>query len=323
MAVAVGEGELLGLDGEVDPIGPQGREGREVEAFEEVELREEQEALRDGGRLVHGDAAVVRRDRRDDLGLLAGEVLGGKQRALPAQERDHALGELAPVEGVGAALGDDPQALAQVGRRPPLARRGRPAVRQELPRRQRVAGQQLGPFGEPAADVLGDHHPVLGEPDRRGPQLGPGTRAVPLPDRLVDRDRPRHADGVDPVQRHRAEAPARVVLRGGAGGGDAAPVEGDQLAAPRVVEDDEGVAPEAAHHREHHALGGRHRDGGVEGVASRLEDGRPHEGGHRVGRGDHAAEPEGLGLPLGPPLAGGGQAPGAVVDPGSSHDGTG
>ena len=148
------------------------------------------------------------------------------------------------VERLGAAGRDGPQRPGQVGRLPALAGRRRPAVRQELAGRVRITGQDFGAIGDPATDVGGNRHALLRQADGRRPEVGPGQRAVPLPECLVDRDGARHSDRVDPFQRHLPQAAAGVVLARCAGRRGAAPVERHGIAALSVVEHHEGVPAE-------------------------------------------------------------------------------
>ena len=175
------------------------------------------------------------------------------------------------------------------------------------------AAEDLCPLGDPATDVVGDRHALLGEPDGRSPQLGPRHAAPASPERLVEVERPGHGDGVDAVEGHRPEAAAGVVVPRGARGGHPAPVEPDERLALRVVHDGERVASEAAHHGEDDALGGGDGEGRVEGVAAALEDGEPDESGHGVGGGHHAPDTQRLGPLLGRATGRRLEAPGPVV----------
>ena len=78
-ALAVGEGELLCLDHDVDRIGRQQSHRGEVEILEDLELLEQHEAGRIGRRLEHGKAAIIDADRLLHLGLEGCEIAGRDQ----------------------------------------------------------------------------------------------------------------------------------------------------------------------------------------------------------------------------------------------------
>ena len=311
MAIPVLEGELLRLHREVDPVRADQREAAEIEPFQDVQLREDEEPLGDRSGLVHLEAPVVRGDRRMDEGLveLTREVAPVEERALPPEEGEEPLGELPPVEGLGAVGGHGAKAPRQIGRRPALSRGGRPPARQEQPCRVGEAAEDVGPLADPPAHPRGHGDAVLGELDRRSPELRPRKGAPALPDRLVEGDGARDADRVDALERHQPEALRRVVLPGRARRGDAASVEPEDLPPAGVVDDGEPVAAEAAHHGEQHALRRGDGDRRVEGIAATLEDRGPDHGRSRVGGGHHASNSERLGIPG----ERGSGTPGAVV----------
>ena len=171
---------------------PRSARPSRLEPFQDVELREEEEPLGDRRGLVHRVAAVVRGDRPVDERLveLAREVARLEQGALPPEEGEELLAKLAPVEGVGAAVGDDAKAPREIGRRPALPGRGRPAAGQEQPCRIREAPEDVGPVADPPVDPGRDGHPFLGQPDGGRPELRP-TGYCPSASRSSRRRRPR------------------------------------------------------------------------------------------------------------------------------------
>ena len=295
VAVPVLEGELLRLDREVHPVRTHERQFPEVEALEQVELREEQEPLRDRRGLVDPEASVVRGDRRVDEGLvhLAGEVAWLEGRALPVEEVEEPFGELPTIEGLGAVVSHGAKASREIGRRPALAWRGWSSTGQELARGIGESLEDLRPLADPAADPAAYRDAVLRELDRGSPELRPRAGPPALPHGLVEGNRARHRDRVDALEGHRA-ALGHVTLPRRAGSRHAAAVQPHDLAPAGVVDDGEPVAAQAAHHGEQHPFRRRDRDRRVEGVAAPFEGSGADRGRSRVGGRDHAPNPEGL-----------------------------
>ncbi len=307
-AVTVAEGELRGLDREVDVVGRLGRAGPDVDALEDPQHRQRDQPLagrRDRGR----DAPAIRHRRR--LGParpVAGEI-GRAERASDRLARVPDLGRQLPfVEGAPALAGEPLERARQagLGERPP--RRGRRALL-EVGRAERREGGLVRPeqVGRARRDArLARRHgdAVGGVPDRGLEEIAPrDRRAEALLAEAVGRPeavgRAGHGErGQRPAGRDRREPVTAVQLRSGARRGRARGLEGGEARGPRVPAQPEAVAAEPRHVRVHD--GQRRADGhrGVDRGAAAEEHLEAGDGGERMGGGDDPAAPEG-GRPAG------------------------
>ena len=171
---AVGEGELLGLQREVDGVRRAPAARGEVEALQDVEHLEHDQALGDGPRLVHRDPAVGRRERLVDLRLVRREV-GRLVETAVLPGRTHDLGADRPlVERARALLGQDPQRPRQGRPAQPRPLRGGLAVRVERLAALRRLRQVALRTGEGAGQPGGERRALLRQ--RRSPAPGAWPR---------------------------------------------------------------------------------------------------------------------------------------------------
>ena len=126
--------------------------------------------------------------------------------------------------------------------------------------------------------------------DRRPQDLAQRSRAVGVEQPHPGVDRARHGDGVRALQRDPVHAPIGEPLGRRRRRRPPRAVEGDDLVAAPERREHEAVAADPGRVRLHDRLHGGRRDGGVEGVAPRLEHVDGGQGGERLrGRG-HAVD---------------------------------
>ena len=77
MRVAHAEREPRGFEREVQPLRPDRIELREIELLEDVEQHQRGEPLPVRRQFDHIEPAIVRADRRDDVAVVARQILGG------------------------------------------------------------------------------------------------------------------------------------------------------------------------------------------------------------------------------------------------------
>ena len=200
--------------------------------------------------------------------------------ARAAQIGDHALGQLAPVEGSRSIPGD-PTERAGEGRQPQsLAGNGCPIVRQ-INDPPTAALEQLVAIARPVKGNARRHHEaLLRAADRRLQQLAelPGAVALQQPGPGVDRARNGH--GVHAALELVDAEPHEALDRGG-GRRPSRAVERDHCALGGCQQD-EAVAPDPGHRRLDHALNGDRRDRRVDGIAAGTQDIERREGRQRV-----------------------------------------
>ncbi len=146
VAQPVGEGELLRLDHQVDRL----RVERVVDlgVLDDVELLEQDQALAWQACLVHRVAAIGDRQRRGNVGLVLGEVLGAQQAAPTLQVSDHPLRDVAAVKRRSAVAADRFQRVGEVGLHKPVAGFERFAIAEEQRGRRRVFPKHVGRVGD-------------------------------------------------------------------------------------------------------------------------------------------------------------------------------
>ena len=206
------------------------------------------------------------------------------------------LGDLALVEAVAAALGDQAVGVGEgrvgedlaLGRGPAVRR---PDLLEVLHLLDAGAGTGEAPERTPEiiGDGLGDGGAVLSQIDGRGEEVGPFEAAVALVQgppgihRAGGRDRHR-AEGSDPS----APGARPLGLQAERPGRAARAVEADDLAGLGVPQHDEAVAADAARDRLEESQGrvGRHRR--VHGRAAGAQDVDGGQGRQGVGRGRRA-----------------------------------
>jgi len=98
----------------------------EVVAFENVEHLQGRDALTVGGQLPHVVAAIVGGHRLHPFAAVGGQVFITQEAALGLHVGIDAAGDLALVEGVPTALGDEVEGCGQAGIAEDLAVARRP-----------------------------------------------------------------------------------------------------------------------------------------------------------------------------------------------------
>ena len=170
--LAVGEGQPLGLDHDVDAFRRQAAHPLEVELLDEVQLLEQHVAARVRRHLEDSVPVVVDVDRLLPARLECRQVGGGDQAAVLAAEGGDLLRDGPFVEGGAALLGD----TAQGGPEVPLDEKfpgfERPAARLEQKAGERIGGKPFVLFGEHGCELLADGESALAQVDRRGEHLG-------------------------------------------------------------------------------------------------------------------------------------------------------
>ena len=296
VAVAVGEGELLGLGNQVHRTRIEGvrRSFAKVEGLHKLQdLAHRQPA---GRRRAHAADAVAAVDEADRVALLdpvACEVLK-RDVALAIRRLAHGLDDSlrdAPlVERAGAALGDAAQGRGELG------------VPHEVADGPRIAA----PIEEMAASPRGealralpsqqhvkarrDREPLLGQPDRRGKQPRPGEASVLLMQGLQEPHRAGNADAgtaADGLGKRERGAIHKEAVGPGGGRGRLAPVVGLQLPAGGLPVEGERTAANARGLRFDQVQHQLHADGGVGRAATGPQQLQARFNRQRVGGGDH------------------------------------
>ena len=259
--VGVGESQLHRLDLQVLRIRSVDRHAGEVELLQDAERYQRRDALPVRRNLVQRVAAVVAADRLDPLGLEVGEILGRDGAAVGRRKLLDRLRDLAAIESLALALGDQPQRARRGLELEQLAHFGRPAPGQGA----------LGKAGE-LAEFRGGvgplllHHDrqqvaALGDLDGRLQQVGKRQLAELFAQRHPGADGAGHGDRIETalgrlgvVAVFFLEVGRRPARRRRAGR-----IEAVQLLA--IPQDGEGVAAKPVADR----LADRHRGGGGNG----------------------------------------------------------
>ena len=304
-AVAVGEGELRGLDGDVDVVGRIPGAGADVGPVEHPQDRERDQPLA-GRRDRGGQAPAVRHGRRLGEARAVGGEVRRAQRAPDRLARAPDLGREVPLVERAAALAGEALERAResgLGERPPRGRRrvavevGRAEGRERgLPRREQI--------GRPRRDTRlarRDGDAVGRVPDRGLEEIPPGHRraeallavAVSGPEAVGG---PGHRErGQGPPGRDLGEPVPAVEIGGRPRRRGARGLERGEPGRARVPAEPEAVAAEPRHVGIHD--GDRRADGhgGVDRGAAAEEHLEPGDGGERMGGGDDPAAPQGGG----------------------------
>ena len=150
VGVAIGHGDLGGLQVEVDParVGdafrPEGARAGRLEPLQQAEQleRDDTGAVRRVGR--HADTAVVDRDRLAPRRRVLAQVLDPDRRSRGGQAPSLALSEVAVVEGIEALTRQRLERVRERRQSHALAGQPRPGVR-PVDRREPGPGRRAGP----------------------------------------------------------------------------------------------------------------------------------------------------------------------------------
>ena len=295
----------------MNELGARDPQVREVEAFEQCELLQEDRTLAPGAGLEHGVTAVVERDGRLEGRSPRGQVLAGQKPGVAGPGRVHRLGAHEAVdrfgdeplvpEGACAVEFLLPRAAARLVD-DALVRRGRVLIPEERSgARDAVAEEHVSrrrPFvtehpldeGDRRADPRHDRKTVLRESDRELEDVAERPCSE-----LAQHQQPAvectgYDGGEQSGTRNEVEvelAKARDRRRGGCGPLSA---DHDDVVAFRAVDDRGEVAAGPIEMRLDDLQCKSRGDSGVECVAPALEHGHPGGGGEPVRRRHH---PEG------------------------------
>ena len=286
---AVGIGQFLGFDLQMQRFRRLAARFGEVVAFQDVQHLQGGDALPARRQFPDRMAPIVHANRIVPGRHVVPEVLGAEQSADIPRTGHYGFGDFAVVERVAAAFGQDAVGSGQV----------------------RIPERRAGLGGLPAGQI---------DPHGLGPGLQQRRGSRPVPRNDVRNGKPVlrvgdgglqhlfHGQGAEAIEEAGPAVDAAwhgPVERPGIGyvvvpqpgivfdrrrvGRPAAGVEAGQLAALRLPDDGEQVPADAAGHGFHHAEGRVDGDGGVDGVAARLEDVDARLGGQGLARGHHAA----------------------------------
>ena len=113
MGIAHGIGEPRRLERDMETVGAERVQRREIEALEDVEQHQCRQTLGIGRQFQHVEPAIVRGDGCNHLAAMAGEILLGQVRAPRRHGRRHVLGNRPLVEGARSVRRDRRQRLRQ------------------------------------------------------------------------------------------------------------------------------------------------------------------------------------------------------------------
>ena len=129
-------------------LGAAGRQRGRAQLLEKPEQDERRDPLAVGRDLQHVVPAIRRGDEVDPVGFDVAQILFAHEGALGAQRGDDLGGNLAFVEGLGAAARDIAQCCSEGRPAMPFADAWRPAIDETVPAGALVGGQFLG-IGRP------------------------------------------------------------------------------------------------------------------------------------------------------------------------------
>ena len=185
----------------------------DIEAFEDVQHLERDEALRARRQLEQFVAAVVRRQRLHPLGAMVGQIAFVEQTVARSHVGGNRASDRPGVEGVTAAVGNQIERRRQPGVGKDLAGSWCAAVREERARRRRVQREPFGRRVPVGSDDLLHREPVTCVRRRRRERLRERDRAEPVEQLTPSLDNARHVDGERATGWHLVKPAPRVFLR--------------------------------------------------------------------------------------------------------------
>ena len=196
VGVAHAEREPRGLEREMQPLRPCRIELADIELFENVQQHQCGEPLPVRRQLDDVEPAIVRADRRDDVAMVAREIVGGQQSALLLNRRGDVGRDRALVKRLRATGRDRLQGRGKRGQCHDAADRRRRAVRQIILRRARMRLELGGIIGPIGTDARRDDVTILGVTDGRLQRAVEAEAPMRFQNRVPGFDRARHRDGV-------------------------------------------------------------------------------------------------------------------------------
>ena len=279
--VAVGIGDFLGFDHEVNCVGRVGSHGRKVVAADDVEHLEQQESLRRRGGLVDTVATVFGADGFANIGVMIVEIGDGECSAKVVEPSYHLLGQGAAIESIGATLGDGADGCSEVLVDQHVAFAWWPSAGEVNISGGAEPRQKLGAVGKDSGDTGRNREAVLGVSDGGFQQVGEGQGAEIAMERFPGGHLTGNGYRVGAGNGHQVESLLAVVAGLGARRGGSAAIDVGYLARGCLVGQDERVAAEATHGNDGYTFYGGNRQGSVEGVAAVLQDSQSGSGGQR------------------------------------------
>ncbi len=284
--IAIGERDALGFDEQVQVLGGVVPHRLQIEALEDVQHLERDDALRVRRHLQDVVSTIGRRDGLDPVGPVRREVGLGEERLAAAHVVGDGLGDRPLVERVAPALGDELEGRREARVAEDVARRGGAAAGEERRGCRRIAQQDWLGVLPLRRDDVGDGVAFARVRDRRLQRAIQLQRAVAREQLVPAVHDPGHADRQRAAIRDRVEAPAPVFVRCRRGRRASARVQRAHALRLRVVHDREQVSPDAVHRRLDNGQDRRGGDRRVDGVAALLQDAQPGGGRERLAGGD-------------------------------------
>ena len=287
VGLAVGEGQFLGLDHQVDALGRVAPQGLEVELLHDVQFLQQYVAAGVGWRLVDRVAVVGGGDGRLPTRSAVCQVLQRQNPALFLAESDNGPGRFSLVKRVAPAVDYGLESV------------GQPRLPQVLPRLHGHPGRgenglRVGELAQQAVarndarQHVSHRKAVFRQVDGRIEHLASRQRAVALVGGHPGVHQPRHRDRQDALGGD--AVPAVPIDVGGVGSGAGAVAHLDGARLP-VVDHDEPVAADARHVRLDDVQRGGRGDGSIDGVAAPLQHGHPGLRRQRVPGSNHPVPP--------------------------------
>ena len=243
--------------------GPTGSSLATIELLEDVEQHQCREPLPVRRQLDHIEAAIIRRDRGDDIATMLRKVVRSEQPALLLNRGRNVVRNGPLVECLGAAAHDRLQRRGQRGQTHDAADRRRRAVWQVVFRGARMWLELGGVVDPVGANARRDDVAVLGVADRRLQCAAEAEAAMFLQDRFPGINCARHRDG---MRRGGGNLPAHACGQHLLGRGCSRGAAGAIVAPHRLIGlryQAETVAADAGHRRLDHAQHRDRRDCGI------------------------------------------------------------
>ena len=130
--MCIGKADLHCFDLQVLARHRVGRIGRDIEVVENSKRDQRGDALAVRRNLVHGDAAIVERERIDPVARVRREIGWRMRTAVRARMRNHRSGEIAAIERFTARGRDFAECRRHGGAREPFTRQRRTTARHEV-----------------------------------------------------------------------------------------------------------------------------------------------------------------------------------------------
>ena len=296
MPVALGIGQLAGLDLGVEALGGQRIRGQR-RFGEDVEQQQRRQALARRRAFPHAGAAIAGRDRTGVIATVPCEILARVQAAFGPQPAHDVIGDPAAIEGIGAIARDRLHGLGEGGEGDAVAGARRLALGQQDGARGGIGAQPVDIAAPIGGDLRSDREAFGGERDGGLQQPVDAELAVIVGEAAPCLDCARHRHRMHAVGRDLADAAIQEPLDAGGGGRAAGAVIGDDLVAALGRDQHEAIAADAGHRRLDDAERRGGGDRGVDRVAAGAQDVDGDQGGEGMGGCGRAALRDHRGTP--------------------------